>query len=301
MIKDRLKELKGIASNGDTSEVDGAEDYVCVDLPTEKGPSFIEPLIKRYVDILKEFELMRENINKLKSMLEAKNSHLFNEDEFTKVRQTNLQISNRLIDRFKKLESKLPKANDFRTQARMQRALYYGYFHEYAVLWTQHEEVLQKYEHNLKRNLQMQSKILNCNLTDEEIETLIENKQTSLLMDNILADTEETKKQLKEIKDRLDDLLKLEKSIGEVHGLFLRLQNLVVEQGEVMQSIEKHFDDARDHIAEGNAQIKIAVALRKRNIVTKTKLIIIGGILLLLILLYIINSFHCFMFCKKKK
>lgn len=46
----------------------------------------------------------------------------------------------------------------------------------------------------------------------------------------ILADTEETKKQLKEIKDRLDDLLKLEKSISEVHGLFLRLQNLVVEQ-----------------------------------------------------------------------
>lgn len=48
MIKDRLKELKGIASNGDTSEVDGPEeDYVCVNLPTEKGPSFIEPLIKR--------------------------------------------------------------------------------------------------------------------------------------------------------------------------------------------------------------------------------------------------------------
>lgn len=37
-----------------------------------------------------------------------------------------------------------------------------------------------------------------------------------------------------------------------------------------MQSIEKHFDDARDHIAEGNAQIKIAVALRKKNIVVST-------------------------------
>ncbi|XP_061392645.1 syntaxin-4-like [Musca vetustissima] len=302
MIKDRLKELKNIKPSEDSTEVDGVgDDYVCVDLPIERGPSFIEPLVKRYSEILTDFEEMRNNVSTMKSMLEAKNAHLFNEDDFNNVRQKNLQISNRLVGRFKKLESKLPKEKDFRTKARMQRALYYGYFHDYSELWSRHEAILQNYEQRLKKNLQMQSKILNCNLTDEDIETLIENNQRNLLMDNILTDTETTKKQLQELKDRFDELLKLEKSISEVHGLFLRLQNLVVGQGEVMQRIEKHFDDACDYIREGNEEIKIVVALRDKTVMRKAKLIVIVSILSLLILLFIINSFHCFMFCKRKK
>ncbi|XP_073834149.1 syntaxin-4-like [Musca autumnalis] len=294
MVKDRLKELKNIE---DVSEVDGV---VRVDFEVQKGPSFIEPLIKLYSEILSEFEEMRTNTDTLKSMLEAQNAHLFNEDEFNKVRQQNLKLSNRIIGRFKKLESKLPKEKDFRTKARMQRALYYGYFHLYALLWERHEEIHQKYDQQLRKNLQTQSKILNYNLTEEEIETLIEHGQVNLLMGNILADTEATKKQLQDLENRLDELLKLEKSISEVHGLFLRLQNVVVEQGEIMQRIETHFENACEYVGEGARQIKIAAALRQQTVAKKAKLIIIGSVLLVILLLIIINSIHCFMFCKKK-
>lgn len=141
---------------------------------------------------------------------------IFSESEFNKIRQKNVQLCNHVTSKFKKLESKLPQKRDFRTKARMKRALYYGFFQQYIQLWTKHEAILQKYEQQLKKNLQMQSKIckysewdgcnsgrclknilyffysvaVNYDLTDEEIDTLIANKQTNLLMDNVSTQNE---------------------------------------------------------------------------------------------------------------
>uniref|UniRef100_A0A1I8QC66 t-SNARE coiled-coil homology domain-containing protein n=1 Tax=Stomoxys calcitrans TaxID=35570 RepID=A0A1I8QC66_STOCA len=305
MVKDRLHELREIQRNKssdqpDEVDVGGDDDFIHIDMSVHRGPSFIEPITKKYAEIIKDFEGLESNIELLKSMLEARNATNFNEEEFNKVRQTNTQISNSIIGKFKKLESKLPKPTENRTRARMQRGLYYGYFQQYLIVWAQHEEVLQKYEQQLKKNLQMQSKILNYDLTDEEIDTLIEHKQTNLLMDNILNDSEVARQQLQDLKSRLNDLMKLEKSISEVHGLFIRLQTLVVEQGEVMQRIEKHFDDACDYVEQGIAHIKIAAVLNEKNYSLKRKLIIVGIVLLLLLILFTANSIKCFMFCKKK-
>lgn len=45
-----------------------------------------------------------------------------------------------------------------------------------------------------------------------------------------ILETEQARKTLNALKERLGELQKLEKSIEEVHTLFIRLQNLIVDQ-----------------------------------------------------------------------
>ncbi|XP_075159307.1 syntaxin-4-like isoform X2 [Haematobia irritans] len=266
MVKDRLHELRNVNQSLLQEDiVDAEDDFVDIDMSIHRGPSFVEPLLKKYMEIIKEFEVILSNVELMRTMLEAKNAHKFDENDFNKIRQINTQLSNTIVGKFKKLESKLPKETEFRTKDRMQRGLYYSYFEQYLQIWAKHEEILQRYEEQLKKNLKLQSKILNYDLTDEEIDTLIEHKQTNLLMDNILTDSEAARQQLQELKCRLNELMKLEKSISEVHGLFIRLQTLVVEQGEVMQCIEKHFNDAEVYVNDGVAQIKTAAGIYDRS------------------------------------
>uniref|UniRef100_A0A1I8MCS2 t-SNARE coiled-coil homology domain-containing protein n=1 Tax=Musca domestica TaxID=7370 RepID=A0A1I8MCS2_MUSDO len=226
----------------------------------------MEALLKVYSQILQEFTVIQSNLDKMKDMATAKNAKNFNEKDFYNLRQSSILIGGNIMNKFQTLETNLPQSDDFTTLARMKRILYYGLFQKYVEIWTEMEEFLQEYENNLKRTLRTQSRILNIELNEEEIETLVTNKQTNLYTCNILEDTEHARKTLNALTARLGDLKKLEKSLEEVHAVFIQLQTLVVEQSMVIQSIEKHYLDARDYVEQAAEEIKEAEVLQKKRI-----------------------------------
>ncbi|KAI8127881.1 Syntaxin-4 [Lucilia cuprina] len=266
MIRDRLPELKEVGCTFHASteslvliEIEDVEEEV-----VRSHSPVMDALLKMYNEILLEIEQILQNIETMKVMTQAKNAKNFKEKEFYKLRQTTIQIGNNIMSKFQLIESTLPPENNYTTLARMKRSLYYGFFQHYVIIWSKNDEFFHEYENKLKKNLQMQSKILNYDLTEEEIETLVAHKQTTLYTGNIL-ETEHARKTLQALKDRLGELKKLEKSIEEVHTLFLRLQNLVVHQSVIMQRIEKHFDDARNYVEEGTKEIKEAEIIQKKT------------------------------------
>ncbi|XP_061392627.1 syntaxin-4-like [Musca vetustissima] len=226
----------------------------------------MDALFKVYSQMLEEFNTIRTNLDKMREMVAAKNSKSFNEKDFYNLRQSCTLIGGNIMNKFQSLETNLPQPDDFTTLARMKRILYYGLFQKYVDIWSEMEEFLQEYENNLKRTLRAQSRILNIELNEEEIETLVTYKQTNLYSCNILEDTEHARKTLDALTARLGDLKKLEKSLEEVHAVFIRLQTLVVEQGMVIQSIEKHYLDAQDYVEQAAEEIKEAEILHKKQI-----------------------------------
>ncbi|XP_013109526.1 syntaxin-4 isoform X2 [Stomoxys calcitrans] len=281
MIRDRLEELKQETQLDHASSSDSlciiSEDEL-VEYVREGGNEVesefviiplkpaIEALLKVYSEILREFHIITNNLEIMKDMIAAKNAKSFNEKEFFKTRQSSIQTGNNIMGQFQILETNLPKQNDFSTLARMKRILYYGLFQKYVEIWTETEQFLQNYEANTRKTLKTQSKILNIELNEEEIEALVSNKQTNLYACNILEDTEHARKTLDALTARLGDLKKLEKSLAEVHSMFIELQRMVVEQSVVMQSIEKHFLDAENYVEEAVEDIKHAEELHKKGV-----------------------------------
>lgn len=78
-----------------------------------------------------------------------------------RIRCENLRLGNELINRFQQLKAQLPSKDDYGLEARMNRNLFYGLYRNYIEVWTRNENFLQQYEHKLKTNLQIQSRISN--------------------------------------------------------------------------------------------------------------------------------------------
>ncbi|KAG8540708.1 hypothetical protein GDO81_018723 [Engystomops pustulosus] len=75
---------------------------------------------------------------------------------------------------------------------------------------------------NVKR-IKRQLQITGHNVTDEEFDEMLESGQTDVFTCNILKDTQVTKQALNEIEARHEEILKLEKSIVELHDMFMYL------------------------------------------------------------------------------
>ncbi|XP_071975545.1 syntaxin-4 [Engystomops pustulosus] len=142
---------------------------------------------------------------------------------------------------------------------------------------------------NVKR-IKRQLQITGHNVTDEEFDEMLESGQTDVFTCNILKDTQVTKQALNEIEARHEEILKLEKSIVELHDMFMYLAMEVEAQGETIDSIEKNILQSTDYVEKANKQLVQAVDNRKKARKKKVYIAICVAILLLVIALIVIVS-----------
>lgn len=64
--------------------------------------------------------------------------------------------------------------------------------------------------------------------------------------------------------DRFNELRKLEKSIEDVHALFMRIQTLVMEQSETIQRVEFHANQATLYTEKGGTELDKANEYREK-------------------------------------
>ncbi|XP_046803146.1 syntaxin-4 [Lucilia cuprina] len=285
MARDRLPELiqrsnSCNSTNGTTISLERQNSAANMQQNTP-----VDAILNPYSEIRTHLAQIAANLESMNRMTQAANIRSFNENEMDQLRKHNLRLGNQLMTKFQEFKANLPAENDYTLEARMKRTLFYGLHQSYINMWTKNEAFLQNYEQKLKKNLQMQSKIINCNATEEEIEELIANKQTSLFVGNILEETEKERKTLQDLMDRFNELKKLEKSIEEVHALFLRIQCLVMEQSETIQRVEFHAQQATLFVDKGADELEKADKLHKKALKKKVMLILIAIVVLLVLIL----------------
>jgi syntaxin 1B/2/3 len=65
---------------------------------------------------------------------------------------------------------------------------------------------------------------------------------------------------LSEVQNRHVDIKKIEKTILELHELFIQMNMLVENQGEVLKEIDMHAQDTVIHLEEGNKHVDKAIS-----------------------------------------
>nr|CAA16817.1 EG:95B7.1 [Drosophila melanogaster] len=219
--------------------------------------SNVDDILNPYTEIRQQLAQIAANLETMNRMAQTVNLRTFNENEMDELHNKNLRLGNQLMTRFNDFKANLPAENDYSLEARMKRTLFYGLHQTFINLWHKNELFLQNYETKVKKNLRLHTKIT----SEQEIELLIENKTTKLFVDN---ETEKERQTLREMMDRFNELRRLEKSIEEVHALFMRIQTLVMEQSEVIQRVEFHAQQATLHVDKGADELDQAEQHQKK-------------------------------------
>ncbi|CAH8545597.1 unnamed protein product [Heterobilharzia americana] len=139
-----------------------------------------------------------------------------------------------------------------------------------------------------KARIKRQLEIAQRSVTDEELENMLESGNPQIFTQGILTDTQQARQNLADIEARHEDIMKLEKSIRELHDLFVDMAALVETQGELIDRIDVNVKQTQDYVAEARQETKKAVVYKKKS--RKKKYIIIGvccGVLAIIIIIIV--------------
>lgn len=73
----------------------------------------------------------------------------------------------------------------------------------------------------------------------------------------------QSKAVLSEVQTRHTDIKHIEKTIIELHQLFMDMQMMIEQQGEVLNNVEQHADTTAVQLKEGNTSLTRAIAIAK--------------------------------------
>ncbi|XP_026576891.1 syntaxin-4 isoform X1 [Pseudonaja textilis] len=113
----------------------------------------------------------------------------------------------------------------------------------------------------IKRHLQITGSTV---VSDDELDEMLESGQTEVFISNLMKDTQVTKQALNDIETRHNEILKLERSIQELHDLFMFLATEVELQGDMIDRIEKNILDSGDYVKKGQLHLHQAQESQKK-------------------------------------
>ena len=101
-------------------------------------------------------------------------------------------------------------------------------------------------------------------MTEDEMDSAIESGKLFSTVSVMLGDRDK-KLLYEDIKNRHEDIVKLEKSIQELHEMFQDILMLVESQGEVLNNIEKNVNNAAEYANKAHKDVTQARAASRRN------------------------------------
>ena len=131
----------------------------------------------------------------------------------------------------------------------------------------EYQAAQQTFKDESKKKLTRQIKVVKTDATDEEVDEVIsEGKGNTLFKDAILAGPAHSSilDANRDVSAFYEDVLKLEKSMGELHQMFRDMALLVDMQGEMIDRIQFEAEAAGTHIEKGNKELEKAIEHAKK-------------------------------------
>ncbi|XP_065098493.1 syntaxin-4 [Paramisgurnus dabryanus] len=237
-----------------------------------------------------------ENFKKKVSELENKQKTVLGvplpEDSMKKelqsLREDIKGMANQIQKKLKSIEPKKAESDDkyIPVHVRMQRGQHGILSREFLELMGHCNKIQAQYRDKNVERIQRQLKITGSNVTDDELESMLESGQTDVFTQNILNDAKATKQALNEIESRHDEIIKLERSIKELHDMFQYLAMEVQAQGDMIDRIEENIKASHNYVEKAVADTTAAVETSKK--VRRKKFWIAGCVAILLVIIAII-------------
>lgn len=161
-------------------------------------------------------------------------------------------------------------------------------------MWTTYNNEMVEYRDKQKDQFVRRVKIVNASFSDDQIEDMLEKGDQNIFTNSILQDTRQAKQTLNELQDRHEEFLKLERSIVEIHSLFVEMAALVKQQGETIDVIALNIENAQSKTEEGRKQLQQAEEYKRKARRLKVIIASIIAVVVLIVLLVLLSEFGVF-------
>ncbi|CAF3821641.1 unnamed protein product [Rotaria magnacalcarata] len=280
MTKDRLPALRA-AQNTEDSDTDGA--YVALNM--EDNSRFMS-------DFFAHVDSLRTNIDKISELVdEVKRLHSTilaapqaddrTKEELEEKMADIKKLANDVRQRLKTMETEIeqegnenawrtadmqmeddqeqPSQSKIQALPRMQKAQHATLSRKFIDVMNSYRNAEIEYRERCKARIQRQLEITGRSVTDGEVEEMLESGNPAVFTQGIMVETAQAKQSLADIEARHGDIIKLEKSIKELHDMFIDMAALVQTQGEMIDRIEFNVVQSENFVKTANTDTKKAV------------------------------------------
>ncbi|KAM9463162.1 syntaxin-4 isoform 1-T1 [Clarias gariepinus] len=289
-MRDRTKELGNPA---DTSDED--EEGMALMIKPGTGTSIKEgendAFFRKVCDIREGLETLKKKVseleNKQKTVLGVALPEESMKKELQTIRDEIKVLATQIQKNLKSIEPK--KINEdgkyIPINTRMQKTQHAVLSRDFIEAMSYCNTIQAQYRDRNVERIQRQLKITGNNVTDEQLESMLESGQTDVFTQNILTDAQATRQALNEIESRHDEILKLEKSIRDLHEMFQYLAMEVEAQGEMVNRIENNIINSTNYVEKAVKDTEAAVVSQKKARKKKLWIALCIAILVLIIVI----------------
>ncbi|XP_042870810.1 syntaxin-1A-like isoform X4 [Penaeus japonicus] len=265
MTKDRLAALKAAQSDED----DMGTDDVAVNVDGNVG--YMDEFFNEVEEIREMIEKIQNNVEEVKK----KHSEILSapqpdekvkqelDDMMTDIKKTANRVRAKLkvIEQNIESEEQVSKAS---ADLRIKKTQHSTLSRKFVEVMTEYNRTQTDYRERCKGRIQRQLEITGRNTTSEELEDMLEQGNPAVFTQGIIMETQQAKQTLADIEARHADIIKLENSIRELHDMFMDMAMLVESQGELMNRIENHVQEAQDYVDTAKQDTKKAIRYQSR-------------------------------------
>ncbi|KAG1935993.1 syntaxin-4 [Pimephales promelas] len=270
-MRDRTKELGNTA--GDASDEDDENSALMIKPGSGSSGNEEkenEAFFKKVQEIREGLETIKKKVSELENKQKTVLGVALPEDSMKKELQSlreDIKVrASQIQKKLKGIEPKKAEGEDkyIPINVRMRRTQHGVLSREFLELMGHCNTIQSHYRDRNVERIQRQLKITGSNVTDDELESMLESGQTDVFTQNILNDAKATRQALNEIESRHDEIIKLERSIKELHDMFQYLAMEVEAQGEMVDRIEENIKSSHNYVEKAVAETAAAVKTSKK-------------------------------------
>nr|XP_040032355.1 syntaxin-4 [Gasterosteus aculeatus aculeatus] len=295
-MRDRTKELGNKAEDSDEDE-EAKPLMVKPGTSSAKEDKENDAFFKKVQEIHEGLQNLKQMVSKLeniqKTVLGVPVPDESMKKELQTLREEIKTLASQIQRKLKSIELKKGDEDDkyVPINTRMQRTQHGVLSKEFVELMGHCSTIQSQYRDRNVERIQRQLKITGCNVTEEELDTMLESGQTNVFTQNLLNDAQATKTALNEIESRHDEIVKLEQSIRDLHSMFQYLAMEVEAQGEMVNRIEKNIMESSDYVEKAKINTEKAVTYHQKARKKKLWIAICLGILILILVISLLSVF----------
>ncbi|QQP32484.1 Uncharacterized protein FKW44_024429 [Caligus rogercresseyi] len=202
------------------------------------------------------------------------------EDAMANIKKSANQVRTRL----KKIELANQDLTDTDAESRIRKTQHMTLSRQFVEYMTEYNQLQNEYRDKSKGKIQRQMELAGSNVTEEELENLLESGKGAQLVGHVVieGDEEQLKQTINDLENRHEMFLNLEKSISELHDMFIDIAMLIENQGEMVNRIDNHVESAVEYTSRATNDTKKALEYqskaRRKKIMMLLCMIIVGGL-----------------------
>ncbi|XP_034426737.1 syntaxin-4 isoform X2 [Hippoglossus hippoglossus] len=294
-MRDRTKEL-GNAEDSDDENEDKAL-MITPGTSSAKEEKESEAFFKKVQEIHEGLQSLRRIVseleNKQKTVLGEALPMESMKKELQTLRDEFKTQASQIQKKLKSIESKKSEEDGkyVPINVRMQRTQHGVLCKEFVDLMGHCNTIQAQYRDRNVERIQRQLRITGNDVSDTQLEVMLESGQTDVFTQNILIDAKATKQALNDIESRHDEILKLERSIRDLHDMFQYLAMEVEAQGEMVNRVENNINQSTNFVEKAKENTQKAVTYQQKARKKKLWIAICLAILVLILVITLVSTF----------